>query len=391
MENITCPQLRSDLKDIKSLQQEFEVAFERAKETDDFKPAQALKVQIEQKMAGLKEKLWFFKELPKQELAKQYQSQKEIFQRIGLLERLSTGEFGIKGIDNQEYPFPELSDISRMMRENKEILKTKIEQGFTQLLITPFGMKLDDLTERYGQTILKHYREGKLFAAKKNQNDFNEPLTPLKLDEKQPVWIHSEYANADISGALVYNPKELPVTGEEPDEKKRRQKSQGKTKQEILSREGAWTIQLIEDLPNIPRAAEDEAEKQKRIKGGRPQLDTSGTPIKKYVKKGETIPSPQEYLKALQNDPIYQHEQGMTPEDQLTYAILRLEQTDQVIDDWRGNGNASYQPGAYLPASSAVPSASWDRDDQQAFLYRDDPGSRYDFCGLRSGVRVGKA
>ena len=75
----SCPQLRSDLKEIKSLQQEFNSAFERAKETGDLKPAQALKAEIEQKMAELKEKLWPFKELPKQELAKQYQSQKEIF------------------------------------------------------------------------------------------------------------------------------------------------------------------------------------------------------------------------------------------------------------------------------------------------------------------------
>ena len=152
-------------------------------------------------------------------------------------------------------------------------------------------------------------------------------------------------------------PKNYPTTGEEPDAEKRKQRSQGKTKQEILSREGAWTIQLIEDLPNIPRAAEDEAEKQKESKAAGLNWTQAEHPIKKYVKKGETIPSPQEYLKALQNDPIYQHEQGMTPEDQLTYAILHLEQTDQVIDDWQGNGSASYQPGAYLPASGTVPSA----------------------------------
>ena len=386
----SCPQLRSDLKEIKSLQQEFNSAFERAKETGDLKPAQALKAEIEQKMAELKEKLWPFKELPKQELAKQYQSQKEIFQRIGLLERLSTGDLGLKAIDNQEYPFPEIQDIFKMMRENKEMLKTKIEQGFTQLLITPFGMNLDDLTDKYRRTILKHHKEGKLFAAKKDPNNQNEPLAPLELNETDPIWQSSEYANADISGALVYDPKELPTTGEEPDAEKRKQRSQGKTKQAILSQDGAWTIQLTEDLPNIPRATEDEAEKQKRIKGGRPQLDTSGTSIKKYIEKGETTPSPQEYLKALQNDPIYQHEQGMTPEDQLTYAILHLEQTDQVIDDWQGNGSASYQTRAYLPASGVVPSACWVRDYRRASLGRVFPDFRDVFCGVRSGVRVKK-
>ena len=388
--NPSCPQLRSDLERIKSLQQEFEAAFERAKETGDLKPVQALKARIEQKMAELKEKLWPFKELSRQELERQYQSQKEIFQRTGILERLSTGDLGLKAIDNQEYPFPEIQDIFKMMRENKEILKTKIEQGFTQLLITPFGMNLDDLTDKYRRTILKHHKEGKLFAAKKDPNNQNEPLAPLELNETDPIWQSSEYANADISGALVYDPKELPTTGEEPDAEKRKQRSQGKTKQAILSQDGAWTIQLTEDLPNIPRATEDEAEKQKRIKGGRPQLDTSGTSIKKYIEKGETTPSPQEYLKALQNDPIYQHEQGMTPEDQLTYAILHLEQTDQVIDDWQGNGSASYQTRAYLPASGFVPYARWVRDLRQALLGRLDPDFRGDNYGVRSGVRVKK-
>jgi len=79
----------------------------------------------------------------------------------------------------------------------------------------------------------------------------------------------------------------------------------------------------------------------------------------------------------------------MTPEDQLAYAILHLEQTDQVIDDWRGNGSLSYQLGSYF-LSGHVPIAVWNRDNRQANLGGSVPGFRYGNFGVRSGVRVSK-
>src|SRR3989344_3236695 len=166
-----CSDLREALQELKEKQAEFRSALDQGRTTGDLKPAQALKAKIEQKMASLKERLWPFKELSQPELEKQYQAQKEIFQKTGILERLSNGELGIKGIDDQEYPFPELPDIFKMMRENKEVLKIKSEQGFKNLLITPFGMKLDDLADKYGQAILKHHQAGKLFATKKNRDE----------------------------------------------------------------------------------------------------------------------------------------------------------------------------------------------------------------------------
>ena len=159
-----CIALREALRELKEKQAEFRSALDQGRTTGDLKPAQALKAKIEQKMASLKERLWPFKELSQPELEKQYQAQKEIFQKTGILERLSNGELGIKGIDDQEYPFPELPDIFKMMRENKEVLKIKSEQGFKNLLITPFGMKLDDLADKYEQLLWKHYQEKKLFA-----------------------------------------------------------------------------------------------------------------------------------------------------------------------------------------------------------------------------------
>ncbi len=377
MENINCEQLKKEYKDIKSLKQEFDLAYQKAVETGELEKARELKNRIELQMNSLREKLWPFENLPQKEFQEQYKSQKEILEKIGILEKLSSGEMGIKGIDGKEYVFPKIEKIFKMARENKEVLKTKAEQGFQKLLIVPFGMKLDDLIEKYKQIILKHHKEGKLFATKKDQG---EPDQKLELDEKEPVWVWDKYKNADVNGELIYQPKEFSKN------------HQGKTKQEILkeahstgSGQGGWNILLLEDLPNIPREGKGETI------GERPQIDTVGASIKKYIKKGESIPCPSEYLKALQDESIYQNETGMTPEDQLIYAITHLEQTNQVIDDYQGNGSISYQLGAYFPAAGFVPYAYWGRGYRQAVLAGDGPGARDDRYGVRGSVRVSKS
>ena len=124
-------------------------------------------------------------------------------------------------------------------------------------------------------------------------------------------------------------------------------------------------------MPDIPR------ENKGKTIGGRKQFEANDTP--------------NNYLKTLRDskkDNPYQGEEGMTPEDQLMYAITHLEETDQVIDDYQGNGSISYQVGAYFPASGDVPSAYWDRGDRQAHLGGTDPDSRYGNCGVRSAVRI---
>ena len=204
-------------------------------------------------------------ELPeKLKLPEQYESQKDILEKAGILEKFSSGELGIRGIDNKIYPLPKYEDILQRIEAKGEILKTKIEQGFVKLLIVPFGMKLDDLIEKYGQLILKHHKAGKLLATKKKPTD---PDEKLELNENQPVWKWDGYNNADIEGKLVYYPKEFS-----------KGKHQGKTKQEILNQtKQGFHIILIEDLPNIPREG-----KGKTVKN-RKQLEANKTP-NEYLK-----------------------------------------------------------------------------------------------------------
>ena len=213
---------------------------------------------------------------------------------------------------------------------------------------------------KYQQTILKHHKAGKLLATKEKPTD---PDEPLELDETQPVWKWDGYDNADVEGKIVYYPKEFS------------QNHQGKTKKELLKEQGGWNIILIEDLPNIPREGKGKTIGSPSTSlGARKQFEANKTPV--------------EYLKTIQTAKQYQNEQGMTPEDQITYAITHLEETNQVIDDYSGKGSVSYQLGAYFATSGDVPDAFWHRDGRLALLGRFVAGYSYSFDGARSVVRV---
>ena len=328
----------------------------KAKTAEDYNELTKLYKEIE--------RLYSPQELPAS-MQEQYEKQVELMQRLGVVKSLESGEFGIEGIDGKEYPMPTPEQVNQRIEEGKELVEKKNEQGFTKLLLVPFGMKLKDLMEAYKKSILAHGASAKLFSAKKDQAVQNEQLVPLALDKNQPLYDWDGYDEADINGKLVYQPKEFSKN------------HKGKTKQEILKEQEkesttpGWHIILIEDMPDIPR------ENKGKTIGGRKQFEANDTP--------------NNYLKTLRDskkDNPYQGEEGMTPEDQLMYAITHLEETDQVIDDYQGNGSISYQVGAYFPASGVVPSACWDRGNRRAVLGRYYPDNRYDCCGVRSAVRI---
>jgi hypothetical protein len=350
-----------DLEQAKALKTELDLAIQKAKETGKTQEAETLAQKTQAHLEQMEGKLWpFEQELPQKEIQEQYASQKEILARNNLLEPLPDGTLGITGIDQKAYPFPTFEQIKKELQKNPE-LKTKMEQGFTELQITPFALPLSKLTETVSRSILKHKKENKLFTAKKDPNDQNEQLVPLELDENQPLWIWDQYQDADTNNNLVYFPKEFNQTNH-----------QGQTKAEILKTKAAfpgYLVTLQEKNSNIPR------ENQGATNKDRKQLEANLTPI--------------EYLQKLQTDPAYQKESGTTPEEWLMRFLAHLETTDQVIDDYQGNGSVAYNLAGYFPASGHVPYAYWYRDDRRAYLYRDDAGFRISYVGARSAVRVG--
>ena len=332
-----------------------------------------LKVELEIELAKVSEKLVSPLERALN-LKEQYESQVKILEDTGILQELKNGSLGIIDIEGNESPIPTYEEVKKRVKENKEILETKVAQGFTELQLTPFGMSLDALHKKVGENILKHYvgmqdpndptkripnpNKTTLFATKKDQNDPNEALVPLPLDETTPLWIWEDgYKNADKNGTLVYEPKLFDKTNH-----------QGKTKQEIISTTGSWQISFLENLPNLPVEGKGE------MKKGRKQLEAKKTPI--------------DYLKTLQTDPQYANEHGITPEDWTIYFLTHLEKTNQVIDDWQGNGKISWNLGGYFPESSVVPNAYWGRGDRQANAGCGDGGFADSDFGARARVRI---
>jgi hypothetical protein len=350
-ESFSCHEAQSALAEIKSLRTDFEQTFQDALKTNDFARAKEIRSAMQGKITSLREAVFpLERELG---IKSQYESQRGIFEEAFVLERLSSGEMGIHGIDGKEYPVPSYREIAQRMREKREVFVQKKEQGFTKLLVVPFGMSLENLTQEYANLLVKHYNEGKLFAEKQNAAD---PDVLLELSVGEPVWRWSDYANADVDGKLVYELKEYS------------QNHGGLTKTEILANRKpgmvpAWHVLMVEASPNIPR------ENAGKDVGTRKQLEANQTP--------------NDYLGGIGKG-IYDHESGMTPEDWLAFAITNLQEQNQAIDD----DVAAYNTGAYFPASDRVPYAFWNRGVQQARLDGNDPTNRYGSIGARSAVRV---
>jgi MoxR-like ATPase len=279
-------------------------------------------------------------------LKDQYRMQVEVLQAAGLLD--SGGE--ITAIDGEKYHLPTLAKIAKRIEANLEVYQTKLEQGFSQLLLVPFGLSLDKLTETYGEALKRAHAAGKLCSSDGEK---------LELDTDLPVWVWDGIEGKDKSGELVYFPG---VFSTDPDE------HHGRTKVEVMGEGKTWQVLLVEDIEDIP---------------------ADGTAVETVGRTPLTAGrSAEDYLADLRALVQYQHESGLTPEAWLTLALTRLAQNNQALDDWQGAGKSDRLIGSWLPGSGSVPVAFWDRGDRQAFLDRDNSDRANSYDGLRSSVMV---
>ncbi len=296
------------------------------------------------------------------EFRTEYDRQYRILNRLGLLDILpKSGEAGLIGIDNKEYPIPSKEALEQEIKRNREVYETKLAQGFTQIQLTPFAIPLDNLINTLETSLKTHDKQGKLLGTKANPED---PDEPQKLDTNEPMYVWDEWRGSDKSGECVYYPASFDENNHG-----------GHTKAQILEAQAelplaGWNMLLVEPNKNIPR------ENKGKTIGKRKQLEANKTPT--------------EYLKLLQTDPQYQSEQGLTNEDWLTMFMTHLEETNQVIDDWQGKGSACYLTGSFKPSSRSLGYGYWYRDVGRAYLCGGDPGFRVGGSGSRSAVGVGE-
>ncbi len=359
-----CQQLKEELDSLISPEEEFERLLKTALESDkdeDLEKLEQLKLEMTLRKEKFREKLWPFPELPRQELESQYNTQVEILEKTGLLTRLANGELGVK-INNREYSLPSFQEIARRLQEKREILRTKISQGFDQIQLTPL-ISIDTLKQTLGHLLIEHHNNHKLFKAKRNPND---PDEPLDLDVASPVYVFDQFRD---NPELKYYPKAL-----DPDN------HQGISKDQLVTETKGFNVILTEKDIFLPQ-----------------ENDPKNLPINNR-KRIENNKTPIEYLGLLTTDPQYQGESYLIIEDWLTQFITHLEQTNQVSNDWTDN-NAAWLPGNYLPptlqerqqnpqALGKLPCGYWDRGARRARVGWGIPGRRASEWGVRPSVRI---
>ncbi len=289
-------------------------------------------------------------------ISKQYESQLDILRNTGIISKLSDGSEGIFEEDGTDYPVPSLLSIVQRFCEdgNKyELLRRKVEQGFTKLILVPFALSLQELVDRYGEQLVSRlWHPGQLFGEGESPAGNAGKVAEVLALNTDTIYKAEEYQIQQ----LVYFPEFFESHNHG-----------GLTKEEAITQKGGWQVYLIEETP-IPRKGKG------KNRNGRDQLEAGL--------------SPRQYLEKLQADPQYKGEVGLTPESWLMKAMTHLRERDEVIDDWKGKGSLNSLLGAYFPGSGDVADACWHRDDSQARLGGIDADGYGEGFGASSAVRV---
>jgi len=306
-------------------------------------------------------------------LREQYTVQFSLLKEAGILNERNA----IVGIDGNEYPVPTLEQIVQRLFERQEFFETKQDQGFTKLLLVPFGMSLNTLMEIFKQ-FLFDYKERHPAFGRVN------PKIPDRSDGSQwdPLSYRPNYKQADNNGdltGLVYYPQFFQPKNH-----------QGQTKRQILEGKGSplhsfpgWIVHFFQ--PGDPANPDPSGFVPLFRRGGaricgekipRPDLGTGQTP--------------QMYLSLFEeasHDPTSPDhgESGMTPEDWMMAFMMHLQETGEPLDEYQFDiGAINFLTGAYFPSSDSVPYTMWDSMNSRVNL--NDLISRS--CGNDFGSRT---
>ncbi|MFA6428421.1 MAG: hypothetical protein WCW02_02645 [Candidatus Buchananbacteria bacterium] len=337
----TCPELAVKLEAIKVLKSQLNQELSNlppSGKLEDLVMLEKIKEKLGSELKDLQNEAWFgLPEFSEEYFENQYDIQRDILIENGLLKFLSTGEFGIHAIDGLEYPMPTLEQVKEGLLKNRELLKTKIKQGFVELVMVPFGLPAALLDKVYREKVVKINEKKELLATDKQR---------IELKDEFFTDHDTRYLEGDSEGFLFYHPQNF-FEGNNPD----------KAKPELLATQ-AWQALLFKNSSEFPYTGQ--------VVFGRKEFEIGKNPI--------------EYLKQLQTDPQYQGEQGLTPESWLTYALSNLEQKNQIVDNYYGYHlldcyfviqNQLYTPGYY-----------------QAQLYWNHPATNNPNFSVRTAVKV---
>lgn len=281
-------------------------------------------------------------------ITEQYNREKQMLEASGLIKPITSSELGIISYDETEAPLPHLEQVAEAIPIEKilEIQKKKA-QGFTRLLVTPFGMALRDLINSYQRIVSQFAKDDKIFNSKGDLlrlNTYSNGLAkmtiggPYMSGESQKFF--SYYPSIS---RVAFNPSLMPLS---------------KPKNAY----SPFNIILAEDLDEtiLPN-------KGKTI-SGRKQLEGGRTP---YTYFANLI------------DRQYRGEIGFTLEDWLTLAISKLHSENVLIN----TETSTMCPGTFLPMTISFPLA-FSEDQVGTSLNAQPRDSQYYNSSPRMGVSL---
>jgi len=273
-------------------------------------------------------------------LQEQYDQQFQMLVSSGLIETLPDGSVGYTGIDGQPYQFPEFDQIVKRVRSKRELLTLKAGQGFRKLILVPFGLPLKKMIFQLIDNLKDEQEivdaQGEIIPVK---SDNPVDVMPFyyhynKISDAEPILMDE----ADRNGSLVYFQDKI-----------EEENNQARTKPELMA-DQAWQILLVEDLPDLPAAGEEQTV-------GQPGQERTQLPA------GQTA---EFYLKKIFEDKSYQQEQGLTPESWIVLALTYLyQQSHRALDCWNRQGKSCLLIGSFFKKdknnsnSGGVSKACW--------------------------------
>lgn len=342
-ESPACLNAKASLNEIIALKKSFGQAYDAAVATNQpnhLHRARELKGLLEQKIEQLEKKMWMHETESALQLQAQYESQITLLKQVDILKQAPQSPsahsdfeptFYVEAIDKTPCPLPSLEAIRSHMFEKRAFLRVKMEQGFTKLLLVPFGAPLGAMTNALCEYLL----------AQKTKSD-----GVFKFDEVDTfeLSLSNFHHTDDQTGKIVYEPVEFGAN------------HQGKTKKALLDeqRETAewdrgWRIILVQartsekGIASIP----DESIKIKRGKEHKRMDIVSGKLLPEYLEKC--------HIPEEANDSPYRGERGATLEDWIITCMTHLEETGEYLDDISNYSSDAGLFGSYRPEDDRMP------------------------------------
>lgn len=285
-------------------------------------------------------------EYTRQEFSRQYDELVGVFDSVELLRTLPTGEKGIFGVDGKAYPIPTKEQITTQIFQETSLFAKKFSQGFNRLLIVPTGMNVDTYIQLFRGRVLEHRKAGKLFAAglagefeNENIGTADEDLftgvdvqTSTTRIGESPIWLENN---------LRYNLEDFST----PQEQLRQRDFI--PKKELLAAGlttfPGWDVLFVEDLPFYPTSM-DNALGRVAQKNGRKPITVS---LSRSAIGGAGFETVFQSVKTRLKNAAHAHESGLTPEDFLTYCLLKLETDDIWVGTEMQERQTEYHPALF--------------------------------------------